>query len=219
MRGEVREYLRARDPWSPVNPLALFYRHLFEEELTRLFREERIELAGKKIIEAGCGTGEKTRLLIELGAGPRDIHAFDKEPENVARAAATINGPSFAVADGRDLPYPDRTFDAAVLFLYMSVLEPAGVRPRAAAEIRRVLKEDGFVLWYDTTESGGGYLWGLGKSEIRGFFPGYKARLISFGLRYRRARHTVYKSFELARLLAKSGLARSHLLGTLTPGS
>ncbi len=217
MRTEELEYIRAKDRWSPVNPLALFYRHLFEEELTRLFRREGLDLTGKRIIEAGCGYGEKTRLLVELGAEPENIHGFDLDPEAVTRARSTIAGPEFTVADARALPYPDAYFDVAVLFLYMSVLDPEEIRPAAAGEIRRVLRRDGFALWYDTVETGGGYLWGLEPAEIAQLFPGYELKLRRFGLRYRWAARTVYKSYEAARLLARAGIAKSHLIGILRP--
>jgi SAM-dependent methyltransferase len=217
MRTNEREYLRERETWSPVNPLALFYRHLFEEELARLFRREGINLAGKKIVEAGCGYGEKTRLLIELGAQPEEIYAFDTDIDVLGKAGSTINGPVFSLTDGTALPYANDTFDVAVLFLYMSVLEPTGVRPRAKAEITRVLKPEGFILWYDTLEKGGGYLWGLEPKEIEGLFPGCRLELHRFGLKYRWTIRTVYKSFETARLLARSGIAKSHVIGIIKP--
>ena len=217
MRTEERNYIRERDVWSPVNPLALFYRHMFEEELTRLFRRERLDLSRKKIIEAGCGYGEKTRFLIELGAEADNIYAFDADIEILSEAGHTIKGPVFTLTDGTTLPYPNDTFDVAVLFLYMSVLEPASVRPRAANEITRVLRPDGYIIWYDTMEKGGGYLWGLEPVEIAQLFPGYELKLRRFGLRYRWATRTVYKSFEAARLLARTGLAKSHVIGILKP--
>lgn len=217
MRTEERNYIRERDVWSPVNPLALFYRHMFEEELTRLFRRERPDLGGKKIVEAGCGYGEKTRLLIELGAEAGNISAFDADVEVLRVAGHTIKGPVFTLTDGTTLPYPNDTFGVAVLFLYMSVLEPASIRPRAANEITRVLRPDGYIIWYDTTEKGGGDLWGLEPKEIESLFHGYEPELRRFGLRYRWATRTVYKSFEAARLLARTGLAKSHVIGTLKP--
>jgi SAM-dependent methyltransferase len=210
---------------------------MFEEELTRLFRRERLDLGGKKIIEAGCGYGEKTRLLIELGAEAGNISAFDADVEvlielgaeagnisafdadvEVLRVAGhTIKGPVFTLTDGTTLPYPNDTFDVAVLFLYMSVLEPASIRPRAANEITRVLRPDGYIIWYDTMEKGGGDLWGLEPKEIESLFHGYEPELRRFGLRYRWATRTVYKSFEAARLLARTRLAKSHVIGVLKP--
>lgn len=215
LREEERNYIRERDVWSPVNPLALFYRHMFEEELTRLFRRERLDLAGKKIVEAGCGYGEKTRLLIELGAEPENVCGFDADPEALGRAARTVKGPVFNQADGATLPYPNDAFDVAVLFLYMSVLEPGNVRPQAANEITRVLRAGGYILWYDTMEKGGGYLWGLEPEEIQKLFPGYEPALHRFGLQHRWATRIVYKSFEAARLLARAGPAKSHVIGIL----
>lgn|GEM_PF-1173535 len=216
-QAEERKYISEKDTWSPVNPLALFYRHMFEEELTGLFRRERLELGGKKIVEAGCGYGEKTRLLIELGAEPGDISAFDADAEALREADRTIKGPVFTLTDGTTLPYPNDTFDVAILFLYMSVLEPANTRPRAANEITRVLRPGGYIIWYDTMEKGGGYLWGLEPKEIESLFHGYEPALRRFGLRYRWATRTVYKSFEAARLLARTGLAKSHVIGILKP--
>jgi SAM-dependent methyltransferase len=217
MKTTEREYVRENETWSPVNPLALFYRHLFEEELTALFRREGVDLSNKKIVEAGCGYGEKTRFLIELGARPDGIYAFDTDAEVTEKAASTIEGPTFTLTDGTALPYSNDTFDVAILFLYVSVLEPGTTRRLAANEITRVLKPNGFIMWYDTVEKGGGYLWGLEPKEIAGLFPGYEPELRMFGLRYDWTVRTVYKSFEAARLLARSGIAKSHVIGIIKP--
>jgi SAM-dependent methyltransferase len=217
MKPAERAYIRERETWSPVNPLALFYRHLFEEELTALFRREKLNLSNKRIVEAGCGYGEKTRFLIELGARPENIYAFDTDAKVIGKAASTIEGPTFMLTDGTALPYPKDSFDVAILFLYISVVEPGTTRRLAANEITRILKPDGFIVWYDTIEKGGGYLWGLEPEEIAGLFPGYEPRFRQFGLRYSWATRTVYKSFETARLLARSGLAKSHVIGIIKP--
>ena len=51
-----------------------------------------------KILELGCGCGRLTRKLVERFPDAR-VTAIDLAPEMIARAAASISGPAFGVAD------------------------------------------------------------------------------------------------------------------------
>ncbi|HSQ29642.1 MAG TPA: class I SAM-dependent methyltransferase [Gemmatimonadaceae bacterium] len=91
-------------------------------------------------IEIGAGTG------LEFPYYPAESHVIAVEPDvaMIARArtrrsqaVATI---SLVIADARALPFRDGVFDSAVSALaFCTIPQPA----RAAAEIRRVLKETG----------------------------------------------------------------------------
>lgn len=99
-------------------------------------------LAGKRVIEYGCGLGELTVLLSRSGA---QVTTFDLSGESlaVARRRAERNGITegieFIEASGEDLPFADGSFDIAVGKAILHHLEPT----IAARELARILAPGG----------------------------------------------------------------------------
>jgi ubiquinone/menaquinone biosynthesis C-methylase UbiE len=77
---------------------------------------ELVELAGKDVIEVGCGTG---RLTAFAAAHAKSVYAFDPNAEAVAEARAALaeelrDRVRFAVHDAESLDLPRRRFDLAL---------------------------------------------------------------------------------------------------------
>lgn len=69
------------------------------------------------ILEVGCGTGVLTRVLAQR-EGVASVTGTDLAPSLVARAtdaASGLENVSFQVADARDLPFEDESFDVVVM--------------------------------------------------------------------------------------------------------
>jgi ubiquinone/menaquinone biosynthesis C-methylase UbiE len=122
-------------------------------------RERTIALAhlvpGESVLEVGCGTGEMA-MRAKARSGPRGFVAgIDPSPEMIAEArqkAARANlDIDYRVAGVEALPFADATFDVVLSSLMMHHL-PEDLKPRALAEIRRVLKPGGRLLIVDLTE-------------------------------------------------------------------
>ncbi len=99
---------------------------------------------GEEVLIPGVGTGLDLPLL---PPGVR-ITAIDLSPAMLAQARAKAGGRpvSFAVMDAQVLPFPDTSFDAAILNLILSVV------PDGAAVLRetwRVLRPGGRVIILD----------------------------------------------------------------------
>lgn len=95
-----------------------------------------------QVLEVGCGTGVLTRVLAER-EGVASVTGTDLAPFLVARATEAASGLgniSFQVADARDLPFEDESFDVVVMD---SVLVHVPGPERAVAEVRRVLRRRG----------------------------------------------------------------------------
>jgi SAM-dependent methyltransferase len=103
-------------------------------------------LAGRKVVEYGCGLGKSTALLAKSGA---DVSAFDISPSSVevAERRLSANGlhADVAVAAGEELPYPDESFDVAVGIAVLHHLDVSLARP----ELHRVLKPNGKALFVE----------------------------------------------------------------------
>jgi ubiquinone/menaquinone biosynthesis C-methylase UbiE len=85
----------------------------------------------------GCGTGRLAEALADRAAAR--VWAVDPSAEMLEVARARAPSVRFRRAAAERLPFRDGWFDRAVMTLVVHVLD----RPRAFAELRRVLRPDG----------------------------------------------------------------------------
>ncbi|MFI9388160.1 class I SAM-dependent methyltransferase [Kutzneria sp. NPDC052558] len=100
------------------------------------------EVAGRRILDAGCGAGPLSAALRERGA---IVTGIDASAGMLAQARKRLGEDAdLRVADLADpLPLPDNTFDDVVASLVLHYLEDWGP---TLAELRRVLKPGGRLL-------------------------------------------------------------------------
>jgi SAM-dependent methyltransferase len=111
------------------------------EHLVR-YRFAARSAAGCTVLDVGCGTGYGASLL---AAKARLVVGVDNAPEAIEYAQANYPGGNlrFAVADCRNLPFPDGFFDLAVIF---EVIEHIPEQTQCLGEIRRVLGQQGLLV-------------------------------------------------------------------------
>jgi 2-polyprenyl-3-methyl-5-hydroxy-6-metoxy-1,4-benzoquinol methylase len=101
---------------------------------------------GKRVLDAGCGSGYGTRILSREA---RECLGVDIDPEALRLAASLFAAPglAFAVADVTTLEsVADQAFEVAVALEVLEHLPPASI-PDFLATVRRVLATDGtFVV-------------------------------------------------------------------------
>lgn len=102
------------------------------------------DVAGRRVLDFGCGHGMAAVVLARRGA---NVTAFDLSPGYVAeakrRAAANNVWIDIIAADGHTLPFADRSFDAVWGHAVLHHLDVA----IAAGEIRRVLRPGGIAVF------------------------------------------------------------------------
>ncbi len=100
------------------------------------------EVAGRRVLDAGCGAGPLLAALRDRGA---DVTGFDKSAVMVELARQRLGSRAdLRVAElGRPLPFPDDAFDDVTASLVLHYLEDWGP---ALAELRRVLKPGGRLI-------------------------------------------------------------------------
>jgi ubiquinone/menaquinone biosynthesis C-methylase UbiE len=110
------------------------------------------DLRGRRVLDAGCGTGRLAVALAER-AGAR-VWGIDPSPEMLAEARA--KGVRVKQASVEELPFKDGWFERAVLWLVAHLVD----RPRAFAELRRVLRPDGrlAIVTFDAVHISGYWL-------------------------------------------------------------
>jgi SAM-dependent methyltransferase len=130
-----------------------------------LFLDWLAPRSGLRWLDVGCGNGAFTELLVERCA-PISVDGIDPSEAQLAyartRPASSIA--RFRQADAQSLPFPDGTFDAAVMPLVIFfVPDPA----RGVAEMARVVSPGGIVTAYAWDMHGGGFPYEALHGEIR----------------------------------------------------
>jgi SAM-dependent methyltransferase len=100
------------------------------------------DVAGRRILDAGCGSGALFAPLRDRGA---IVTGFDSSTGMLEQARQRLGDDAdLMVAElGRPLPYPDAAFDDVIASLVLHYLEDWGP---ALAELRRVLKPGGRLI-------------------------------------------------------------------------
>lgn len=111
-------------------------RHSFVWQLGQSLIELLDPKPGENILDVGCGTGQLTAKITELGA---EVTGVDSSPEMIGQARQNFPQVKFALADATSLPY-DREFDA--VFSNAALHWIRNARP-AAQGIARALKAGG----------------------------------------------------------------------------
>ena len=218
----ARRAVRGADERYSLDDPAYRYanRYLFERRerdlIALLRRHALIPLAGRAIIDVGCGNGALLRDLVRLGADADRCHGVDLLPERIEAARERDPRMTLQTGEASSLPYDDASFDIALQFTLLSSVLDDAMRRAIASETLRVLRPGGVLVWYD-------FVWNPRNRDVRGIGPG-ELRALYAGCRIDARRVTLAPpitrrlarvSTKLCTALERVPLLRSHLFAAL----
>jgi ubiquinone/menaquinone biosynthesis C-methylase UbiE len=204
--------------YSAFNPANLLAIHQRERVVLQALGAVGIrDLSGLRVLDVGCGAGSGFLRFMLMGAKPANLFGIDLLPERVD--AARQCHPSITVVQGNavSLPWPHSSFDLISQFTVFSSILSADVRARTAAEMIRVLRVGGHIIWYDfwlnPTNSD---TRGIPGKEIRRLFPDFVIRLRRLTLAPPIARYLAPRSWLAGCFLQEVRPLQSHYFALLT---
>jgi SAM-dependent methyltransferase len=201
--------------WTLRNPAVLHIAQERERCVLSALKQAGVELHGARLLDLGCGLGVEFANYLRWGASVEDLFGIDLM-HNRLLAARARSGAALAQASGAALPFADASFDLVCQNVVFSSIVDAGTRRATAAELLRVLRPGGSLLWYDArrSRSTDPHFRALPQHEVEALFPGvrwaFSTLTIDMGVLVRAERWLGGWSLPLL-----DGLAplRTHLLG------
>ncbi len=107
---------------------------------------------GRRVLEVGCGRGVGTEIIFKRFRA-REVHAFDLDPDMVARACVRLSvylpdRLKLFVGDAAAIEEPDASFDAVFDF---AIIHHIPNWKDAVAEVARVLRPGGLFFFEEVT--------------------------------------------------------------------
>lgn len=144
--SRTREWRGAGGPEVWDRRAASYHRQLrLERHAVRAALELLAPRPNERLLDAGTGTGEALRQLARARDRPRAVTAVDFSPRMLARLPGLPIGWTSELADLREIPRPDASFDAAIASYVLHLL-PSRDLPVALSELRRVLRPGGRLV-------------------------------------------------------------------------
>lgn len=222
--GRILEEHRRREREIPAGfydldrPANLFLRHGQERALRdALERSGILPLAGRRLLEVGCGSGNWLEILERFGARREGLAGIDLDPGRAAACAARFPGSDIRPGDAAVLPWESGRFDLVLQStVFSSILDPE-MRRAVAGEMLRVLAPGGVILWYDffVDNPANPNVRGVRGGEIETLFPGCRVELRRATLAPPLARRVVPVSWTLASVLESLRVFDTHYLGLI----
>lgn len=173
-------------------------------------------LQGKRIMEVGCGGGGVLLEYLTLGVAPKDLFGIDILQDRLVEAHHKLPLSGISCADGQNLPFPNQSFDLVLQYTAFSSVLDDLVKQQMAADMLRVLRPGGAIIWYD--------FWlnptnpqtrGIRIEEIKRLFQGCNVVCNKVTLAPPIARRVVPVSWEMGRLLELLKLFNTHILAII----
>jgi SAM-dependent methyltransferase len=176
--AEVAQRYARRRPTDRYSMLNADVWHTVQERqraMLRLFgRLGWHDVAARRVLEVGCGSGGNLLELLRLGFAPRNLAGIELLPDRFAQAMQALpSGVMLMQGDASLVKLPDASEDIVLQSTVFSSLLDAPFQWRLAQTMWRWVRPGGGVLWYDFTVDNPANpdVRGVPVSRIRELFP------------------------------------------------
>ncbi len=194
-----------------------YHCQVYRHSLAVLAREGLFPLDNLSIVDIGCGRGAWLLEFAQWGAYARNLAGIDLDAGRLEDARQRLAGADLRVGDARNTGWPSSSFDIVSQFtVFTSILDDT-FKQALAAEMLRLVRRSGVILWFDFRFSNPANpsTRGISRREILRLFPECSVHLQSLLLAPPIARRVVEVSWMLALALEKIPLLRTHYLGII----
>lgn len=140
--------------WSLGNPAVLHAAQERERCVLAALAARAVDLRALRVLDVGCGLGLEYPNYLRWGVAAANVVGVDLSYARLANAVRRFGMP-VVQASGVALPFADASFDLVVQNVVFSSIIDDTMRRATAAEMLRVLRPHGHVLWYDACRSRG----------------------------------------------------------------
>ena len=208
--------------YSWLSPGHLFIMQERERRLLTLLQRHGFTLLDTyKMLEIGCGTGSWLREFIKWGARPEHIAGVDLLSDRVTEAKKLCpEAVQVQCGSATELAFPKETFDLVLQSTVFTSVLDASMKQQMAAEMLRVVKRDGLILWYDyyVNNPWNADVQGVKRQEIAQLFPGCFIELQRITLAPPLVRLLAPYSWLACYVLGKIPWLCTHYLGVVRKG-
>jgi SAM-dependent methyltransferase len=211
---ERREREVGAEDWR----VRLFVRQLRERVLLEeLGRAGSLPLAGRRVLDVGCGHGQWLADFETWGARQADLAGIELDPDRAARARERLPAADVQEGNAAELPWPDGSFDVVLQATLLSSLVDPELRRAVAADVARVTAPGGVIASYDMRIGNprNEHVRGVSRRELAELFPGFEVRARPVTLLLPLSRRVAVRSFRAAGALEGARLLNTHLLAVL----
>ena len=216
IRGEYER--RSREVGAEHWRVRLFVRQLRERVLLdELGRAAMLPLAGRRVLDVGCGDGQWLADFQTWGARQQDLAGIELGAERAARARERLPAADVREGNAAELPWEDGRFDVVMQATLLSSLVEPELRRAVAADIARVTAPGGVVVSYDMRVENprNEHLRAVTRRELAELFPGFEVRARRVTLLLPLSRRLAVRSFRAASALEGTRLLNTHLLAVM----
>jgi ubiquinone/menaquinone biosynthesis C-methylase UbiE len=169
-----------------------------------------------RLLDVGCGDGTLIGAVLRRWLDV-DATGVDLLADRIDEARRSVPDATFIVASADVLPLDPATFDVVTAITLFSSIPSADMERSAAAEIGRVLRPGGWLVWYDLRydNPSNPEVHGLSARRLGELFPGWDQHLRSITLAPPVARRLGLLTSTAYPILHAIPPLRSHLVGRL----
>jgi ubiquinone/menaquinone biosynthesis C-methylase UbiE len=184
-----------------------------------LHKSGAFPIADASIADVGCGNGQWLLEFLQWGAVAANLYGIDLIAERIAYARERLPGADLRWGDAGHLPWGDASFDLITQFTVFSSIQDTEVQAEVAAEMLRVLRPGGRILWYDCRYSNPSRaaVRGLDRNDIRKLFPSCSIQFARTTLAPPLSRVVARRSWAIAAAIEGLGFNCTHLAAVITP--